>query len=535
MRISLLCMWACLLSCAVFAQKAKKETLLIPYRIGNQWGYSDTQGKLKIPAKFEETDFFLQDLAKVRLNGLQGLIDKKGSFFLPCLYNIVYGAGSLTRIVVCKGGDKNGHTGKWGFVTRYFPEKTMISLDYDLLRECGGKGLLGVMQQGRWGAISGDGKLRIPIMYQVGSVKDHSFNPDSQLITSLPTDEIKDSPYLKLRFEDGLARVSKDKKWGFLNEAGNPVIPIEYAFVGEFSEDLVAVVRETPEGLRLGFVNSFNEMIIPLQYEVRETAYQTTKFANNLALVCQAGKFGYINPKNETVIPFKYAQAHLFSEDRAWVSYDYHSLQPAWEMLDKEGNTLYKLPTDYQLLDYTFQQGFVRVRQAGKENFINRKGNLLLKDWANHLEPFYDNIAFIVTQIGEKAQAGYVNSKGDWAIEPLYDYKPNNTHTQRTSDFIKLSQAGKVGIINTKGKIILPFIYDDIILPYYLPDGKLYGNDSYLPACYEGKWGYLNAQQVWAVMPKYEQARSFSAGYAKVKYEGKWGYIDTKGKEFWQF
>jgi len=32
------------------------------------------------------------------------------------------------------------------------------------------------------------------------------------------------------------------------------------------------------------------------------------------------------------------------------------------------------------------------------------------------------------------------------------------------------------------------------------------------------------------ISPQYEEARSFSYGYAAVKKDGKWGFIDTSGK-----
>ena len=35
--------------------------ILIPYRVGNKWGYSDTLGKLKIPARYDAADLFNHD------------------------------------------------------------------------------------------------------------------------------------------------------------------------------------------------------------------------------------------------------------------------------------------------------------------------------------------------------------------------------------------------------------------------------------------------------------------------------------------
>lgn len=52
-------------------------TALIPYRIGNKWGFSDIQGKIKIQPRFGEVREFVGGYAAVRL-GYWGIIDRSG-------------------------------------------------------------------------------------------------------------------------------------------------------------------------------------------------------------------------------------------------------------------------------------------------------------------------------------------------------------------------------------------------------------------------------------------------------------------------
>lgn len=517
-----------------FAQKNKNLDKLIPYRITDNWGFADIKGNLKIPAQFEEVDFFQQDLAKVKQKGLWGLIDKNGKIFLPCAYHIVYGAGKSSRVVVCKGGDKSGHKGLWGFLPTYIPNQSEFNLAYELIRECDGNGLLGVMKNGRWGAIDGTGKLRIPTEFELGYTHQHTLHTESQITTTLPTEENERNLYLKLRFINHLARVSKNKKWGFFNDAGNEVIKVQYDFVGDFSEDAVAVIGQTNAGLKLGFLNVFGDTIVSLVYDVRDGVYQKTAFKENVALVGRQGKLGYVGKDGKIKIDFLYAQAHHFSEGRAWVSYDYQSINPTWHMIDDEGKLIYTLPTDCQLLDYTFQEGFVRIRQAGKENFLNKKGELLLNAYLLHTEPFQNGLAMGVIVQNEKPQMGFLNSKGDWTIPAMYDYTPESQNFQRVGQFIRLRQAGKYGVLNVKGRVIVPFAYEGIEMPLYLPQDDLFGVHKTLPAAQGGKWGYLNPQNKWLIKPQYEQARAFYEGFAKVRSAGKWGYINLKNKQFWQ-
>ena len=47
-------------------------------------------------------------------------------------------------------------------------------------------------------------------------------------------------------FSEGLAAVSLDKKWGFIDTKGQFVIPPQFGWVGDFSDGL-AIVTSTPE------------------------------------------------------------------------------------------------------------------------------------------------------------------------------------------------------------------------------------------------------------------------------------------------
>ena len=62
---------------------------LVPYRLGNQWGYSDANGELKITPKydsitpFEYNKFLKKWYAKTIQNGEENLIDEKGKILAP--------------------------------------------------------------------------------------------------------------------------------------------------------------------------------------------------------------------------------------------------------------------------------------------------------------------------------------------------------------------------------------------------------------------------------------------------------------------
>lgn len=60
--------------------------LLIPYRVGNNWGYSDSTGKLLIPAKYQEANPYCYGRGLVKRKGKFGYVDYNGKVALPIQY-----------------------------------------------------------------------------------------------------------------------------------------------------------------------------------------------------------------------------------------------------------------------------------------------------------------------------------------------------------------------------------------------------------------------------------------------------------------
>ena len=92
-------------------------------------------------------------------------------------------------------------------------------------------------------------------------------------------------------FHEGLAKVKKDGKWGYINKEGREVIPCKYNSVEYFSE--------------------------------------------GLAMVWKDRKWGYINKEGREVIPCKYDSASDFREGLVFVDKDNHTL-----IIDQSGQEI---------------------------------------------------------------------------------------------------------------------------------------------------------------------------------------------------
>ena len=511
----------------VLPVKAQK---MVPFRKGKLWGFANKSGHIVIPCTYERTTFFETELARVKKANKWGLLDSEGEMFLPCSYDIVYGALKQERIVVCKGGDKDGHHGRWGMVPRYQGHE--IPLEYELMRECGIPGLLGVYQDGKWGVLNQFSKITIPIQYEVQDIADHTFQ--QHMVVAFDQTKVsqlfpmKPKKYLKLRFERGLARVSKQGKWGYINPQGAEVIPLVYDFLGEFSEGLVCAIKKVDNQLKIGFLDRENRIIIPFVYDFVEEAYKYLKAEQGLIPLRKNGKWGYLNISNEVSIPFQYAQASIFKQGMALVSTSLSTLMPSWKCIDDKGNTLFELDQEYQLSEAYFQEGFLKVESQEKEGFVDVEGNLLGRLYDKVL-PFQQGLAQVFTQHDNQWKTGFINTQGREIIPLIYDCGEAPQTAQRWGRYFFLKKNGLKGVVDTKNRVVISFTYEDILLPR-----KNAFNLAKLAVKKEGYWGYINQKEKWVIPARYNKVANFHWKYALVEYQGKPGYIDYKGKEFFE-
>ncbi len=70
---------------SLIAQSASLE--LVPYRLGDRWGYSDRKGQILIGAEYDAAERFSENRAVVAKNGKYGFIDPSGRVVIPIEYD----------------------------------------------------------------------------------------------------------------------------------------------------------------------------------------------------------------------------------------------------------------------------------------------------------------------------------------------------------------------------------------------------------------------------------------------------------------
>lgn len=132
---------------------------------------------------------------------------------------------------------------------------------------------------------------------------------------------ISDSLYDPARYSQdvGLAVVSQNGQFGYIDENGKRKIPLQYdeayAFMG-------GQARVKKDG-KYGFINSRGEAITPMEYDFADDfpPYKTTRYYDDgmLARVKKADKYGFIDRQGKYAVPLKYDAASPFNGDYAVV------------------------------------------------------------------------------------------------------------------------------------------------------------------------------------------------------------------------
>lgn len=194
-------------------------------------------------------------------------------------------------------------------------------------------------------------------------------------------------------------------------------------------------------------------------------------------------------------------------------------------------------------------EGYCQFRIYNKLGFMDRKGNWII-------EPLYDSLwefdeeGYCRAEINKKW--GYIDRKGNWIIEPLYDYlwgfdekgyclvqinkkkgsidrkgnwilQPIFKKIENWNHDYKVEINKKYGCIDYQGNWILQPIYD------YIDDD--FDEEGYLLAKIDKKYGFIDKQGNWLIQPIYDKLDSFnSLNFCPAILNRNKGRINRKGE-----
>ena len=248
----------------------------IRFKEDGMYGMYDENWKVVIPAEYKELGYGTEDgLIAFSEDGKEyGYLDKDGKVVIPEQFADAYSFAGGIAVVI----DENGHYGvidKKGNFLIDFQKKSLYNL---------GEGRVGFenASTGKYGVWDKNGNELVSAKY----------------------DDIQP-------FTCGMARVTKNDKWGYINTKGEEVIPCRYPIAYEFYDDVADVYDEHN---RCSIINKKGETL----FKLKETDFLIFSFINGLGLVHNelTNQYRYINKKNEIIYKWEEPVSEEMPEKR---------------------------------------------------------------------------------------------------------------------------------------------------------------------------------------------------------------------------
>lgn len=211
-------------------------------------------------------------------------------------------------------------------------------------------------------------------------------------------------------FSEGLARVGKENKYGFVTEDGKEIVPIQFSAASNFNYGFAAVKLDEGKcyfidksGKKMddqmyADTRAFNEGLAPVQMNdsylygfldtkgnvAIEPAYNNVSwFYEGLAAVCKniggAKRYGYIDKNGKAITSFVYEEAKDFQSGVARVKSN-----GKFGLIDKFGAPITECVYDY-ISDFA-NDGYALAKKNNIKIFLDREGNSWAKVNGKYVE-----------------------------------------------------------------------------------------------------------------------------------------------------
>lgn len=251
------------------------------------------------------------------------------------------------------------------------------------------------------------------------------------------------------------------------------------------------------------------------------------------------------------ILETKYDGLELFYDGVAVIRKDSAYNAMRYGAVDSKGNII--IPISYNVLG-SYSDGLLFFSKNQGVGYINVKNEIVIQPKYQYAGNFKNGLA-AVKQKTDTAY-GYINKKEDWVIPATFT-TANAFHEGYALVTKRESPNGKqlYGTINTKGKVVVPFIYDYISArksngtfiftkankygivdslgkvltektsvnsPVYVKDLMIVYNDTLN--------GIMNNKGEWVYKPEYKAISYNTNNFISLQKNNQYSVVDTKGK-----
>jgi hypothetical protein len=300
--------------------------------------------------------------------------------------------------------------------------------------------------------------------------------------------------------------LNTNKKWGYINRKGEWAIQPSFDKTNPFDSG-IALVSIDKEWF---YINTKGEKIL--------TDIKTDKFYDfqeGFAIIRQGDKVGFINTSGKVIVPTKFNKVFNFENGYAKVREG-----EKWGLIDASGN--YFVKTEYDGVSNFY--GTV-VANIGNRQGLIVNGEFKEVEGAQKIWDF--SLGSDLTYAKKDDKIGFINNKGEWVIEPIYEKA-----RAFVNGLAPVFKDKSWGYIDASGKEVIPFQYRD---------AEIFSKDGLAPVKLNKLWGFIDKTGNLVIPDRYDitaigfsifeknNPKGFYNGLSRVKENKVWGYINTKG------
>jgi hypothetical protein len=416
-----------------FGNELKNEELLsklilLPIKVDDKWGYMNLDGKIEIPATYEEAGLFHEDFAAVVQNGKFGFISKANKFVVDPKFDEAYDFSDGRAIVELK--DKMGLIDRNGFL--------IFDPIYDDIGPIS-EGKIYVKKDSLYGFYTKNKISIIPEKFEeVESFENNisrvRINGKEGIIDSVGSfvvmplyDEIE-------FFSDSLLIYMENDKYGICNLQGQPILQANYDFIGELSESRAIFV----DNGKIGYLDDSAHIFINPTFETYPNYQSFSNFKNGLAKTFKNGKYGLIDLNGKTFVPFNYSDISQISNLIAVKKTN------KWGYLDEMGKEKIKPNYDYA---ESFKNGCGIVQKDSLMGVIDENEKFKITNAYSTIS-WFENTDFLLVESGQIY--GLFDKNGNQLVPLIYQ-----TIKKINDDFLVLKNGIAVDYFQIKERKLI--------------------------------------------------------------------------------
>ncbi|MEN0048650.1 MAG: WG repeat-containing protein [Bacteroidota bacterium] len=415
-----------------------------------KYGLVSKNNDLLLPIEYDYINYQNNyNLAQIAKDQKKGVVNKSGDIIVPVKYtSIVFLIDH--GLIICS--DSINSTLKYGLMDT--SGKVVLPIKYDHLNLCSNQPTFTASLNEKGGIINKKGEVILPMEYDLSGK------------VSLP--------FFQLKSTESYIIIKRDNKYGYVSRDGKQLIEPRFGKAEPFDQsDLAVVGKKSSKGWRYGFINRKGEVVGTMQYSDIPVGFKD----QSLVPVKLRGKYGYLDKEGILRIRNHFAYAYPFR------STGYAKVQAikAYAIIDQNGE--YVVKPDYGDVKEFRNDKVTFYRKESRSSVkswgvINNKGNMITPPIYSSLYYYNDANVIIYKNGGE----GIMSIEGERITEPIY----NNIEYFSEGDCFIVGKGGKYGLIDRKGKQIVPFKFYHIF--EYQPSPNL------LMAKFGQRIGYIDSQ-----------------------------------------